>query len=475
MVAEVTYLELSEDGGGSHKFYEVTVDETEVHIRYGRIGDGGQSQSKTYPTKEKAQAEAQKKIQEKRRKGYEAAVMGARKKRSVTHRTVSSTESKAVKAPILWKFNSNFPAFGIFIEAEYGWVGNQGGRVYKLNHQGEILNQFQLPEGIKCLVTDDVWVYAGCDDGNIYDLSGKIPRVAYSIDENIDIYWLDIYDGILAVSDANGAVVKIDPEQEIQWTRLSGGKYGWMVRCDAQGIYHGHSGGVTMYDLEAGRQLWHNQTDGGVLFGWQEKESVYAGTSSKKIYRISKNGESQTTYLCDASVYSCATAPQGEYVFAGDSASSLYCFSADGNRLWKLGTGCGSALSMQFLGDRLYLVTTEGYLACMDATETAIQAAQNGQLPQTVTIQTPPSSCPTEVSTALQTTSDIRVGVIVECIQKENQLRIRVVSPGYNPGWFVQFPKNLREEGARYLVQEIRESARGGFYRAYGEIKRLIE
>ena len=38
---EKTCLELSEEGGGSHKFYEVTVKGKEVTIRFGRIGDPG--------------------------------------------------------------------------------------------------------------------------------------------------------------------------------------------------------------------------------------------------------------------------------------------------------------------------------------------------------------------------------------------------------------------------------------------------
>lgn len=39
MTQEKIYLELSEEGGGSHKFYEVIIEGTEVLIRYGRIGD----------------------------------------------------------------------------------------------------------------------------------------------------------------------------------------------------------------------------------------------------------------------------------------------------------------------------------------------------------------------------------------------------------------------------------------------------
>ncbi|GAA3252347.1 WGR domain-containing protein [Nonomuraea helvata] len=65
----MTYLELSEDGGGSHKFYEVTVAGTSVTITYGRIGEAGQTKVTNFPTEAKAQAAADKKIGEKTRKG----------------------------------------------------------------------------------------------------------------------------------------------------------------------------------------------------------------------------------------------------------------------------------------------------------------------------------------------------------------------------------------------------------------------
>ncbi len=70
---DVIYLELSD--GQSHKFYEVTVNNTEVTIRYGRIGTQGQTSNTTYDTPEKAQAEATKKINEKFKKGYVQATL----------------------------------------------------------------------------------------------------------------------------------------------------------------------------------------------------------------------------------------------------------------------------------------------------------------------------------------------------------------------------------------------------------------
>ncbi|MBJ7294878.1 MAG: WGR domain-containing protein [Dolichospermum sp.] len=65
---QTVYLELSDDH--SHKFYEVAINGLSVTIRYGRIDTSGQTDSKTYSSPQKAQAAAQKKINEKLKKGY---------------------------------------------------------------------------------------------------------------------------------------------------------------------------------------------------------------------------------------------------------------------------------------------------------------------------------------------------------------------------------------------------------------------
>lgn len=66
-------------------------------------------------------------------------------------------------------------------------------------------------------------------------------------------------------------------------------------------------------------------------------------------------------------------------------------------------------------------------------------------------------------SNTLETTSNSSEGVMVECFKEGSKLRIRVVSQGYDYSWNVQFPKDIREEGARYMVEEIMESSCGGF------------
>jgi predicted DNA-binding WGR domain protein len=474
-MAEVrTYLELSEADGGSHKFYEAVVSGKTLTIRYGRIGDKGQTQVKDFADHAKAVAEANKKVGEKRKKGYAEAVMGERKKRSVTRREITSqvAAKNTTKAPVIWRFTPGSRAFGIFIDEARCWMGNEAGAIYSLDHDGKVLDQFKLPEGVKCIVADDDWLYAGCDNGKVYDLGGKAPRVAYEIADDIDIYWLDIKDGVLGVSDEAGNVSVFNHEDETQWKKKSSGSSGWMLRCDEVGVYHGHTDGVTMYDWEDGKKLWHCKTDGSVLFGWQEESTVYASTSQNKIQRFTKRGKEPHTYACDAAVYSCAAAEDGKYVFAGDNCSSVYCFNAAGERLWKLNTGCGSAFSMQFFKDRLYIVTTDGSFAAIDASEAAIAAAKTGTVPEPKAIKAPKAAAVTP-STEIETTRSAGTGVIVECYQEGSQLRIRPASTGYNKKWNVQFPKDLRELGAKYVVDELRESGSGGFYRAHGTIRKL--
>ena len=479
-MAEVTYLELSEEQGSAHKFYEVTLDGCDVTIRYGRIGTDGQSSTKRYPTEEKARAEAQKKIKSKKRSGYEAAVKGVRKKRAITRRQISSQRSSSKQAPILWRFKSGAPAFGVFVDEQHCWVGNENGSIFMLNHQAEVQRQYRLADGVKCIVSDDVWLYAGCDDGNVYDLTGKLPRVAYEIAEDVDIYWLDIHDALLGVSDAGGNILIVNQEDEALSKRKSPGNSGWMVRCDEHRVYHGHSEGVTVYygwedpTMTWEHKTWERKTTGAVLFGWQEKDMVYAGTSDGKVYAIDKKeGDVQQLYDCDHAVFSCATSPGGKYVFAGDNYSSIYCFSENGERLWKLATGCGSAYSMQYLNERLYIVTTDGSLTCIDASEAAIAAANQGIVPQVRDIKAP-AAIPVAETTNLETTTDTSEGVIVKCIKEGGTLRVRVISEGYHKDWNVQFPKNLRQEGAMYIVEQVKESSRGGFYRAYGDIRKLL-
>lgn len=468
-----TYLEFSDPNGAEHKFYEVTVDGPELTIRYGRIGTDGQRSTKTFPDAAVAQAEADKKIREKRKKGYEDAVMGARQTRTVVRREVTETRSTTRQiAPVLWRFKTRSAAYGIFVDQNTAWVGNDSGEVFALTLSGEVDRSFRLPDGVKCLVSDQFRTFAGCDDGNVYDLSGKLPFMAYEVESKAALLWLDLHGGTLGVSDSGGGVYAFDAESDQQWGHTDDrASMGWMVRVDARGVYYGHSRGVGMFDRESGFPNWHRPTRGSVLFGWQEGNDLYAGTSANLIQRFTKAGEHVQDYQCDGSVLSCAASPGGEFVFAGDSGSAVYCFNRAGERLWKLGTGCASALSMQFAADKLYIVTTNGTLAAIDVSPAAIEAARQGTTPEVRDVKLAAAMPAQAPATELTVTRNASGGVLLRGVQEGSKVRIRPDDSRFHKDWNVQFPRNLRAADGLYVVDDLEDA--GGFYRVVGDLRRL--
>jgi Ca-activated chloride channel family protein len=75
----------------------------------------------------------------------------------------------------------------------------------------------------------------------------------------------------------------------------------------------------------------------------------------------------------------------------------------------------------------------------------------------------------------LPTTSAVGAGVLVQCVKEGSKLRARVVSDGYDPNFNMRFPRDIREEGILYVVDEVIEASGGGSYIACGDIKRLVQ
>ncbi|MBX7192392.1 MAG: DUF4132 domain-containing protein [Sandaracinaceae bacterium] len=80
--------------GTSSKFWEIELDGTSFDVRWGRIGTGGQSQTKSFPTEAKAKAEHDKLVKEKTSKGY-TEVGGA----PAAQATASPTSDAATPPP----------------------------------------------------------------------------------------------------------------------------------------------------------------------------------------------------------------------------------------------------------------------------------------------------------------------------------------------------------------------------------------
>jgi Ca-activated chloride channel family protein len=74
---------------------------------------------------------------------------------------------------------------------------------------------------------------------------------------------------------------------------------------------------------------------------------------------------------------------------------------------------------------------------------------------------------------ALPVVTEPGAGVELVCFREGGKLRVRVATPNYED-LNIQFPRAIRAEGAHYVVDELELSADGTFYRAKGNIARLV-
>lgn len=392
----------------------------------------------------------------------------------------NSAREKPAPNPLIpiWQFTPpnlagswKVPGFGLWVNEQGCWLGNRDGLVLATDRQGQITHQHKLPQSVRCLVGNDRYFYASCDDGQIYALTGKLPQVVYNARTHsiphhhlFAIDALVLYGDRLLLLDAYGCLTCLDPDLKVQWQQQTSTRRGWFLGADDQAIYHGHSGGVSCYEWKTGKTLWENATEAPVLCGQLSRAEVIVGTSNGAIYALEKVGDMKTRHTnmrtiatCDQAVYACTLAQDGQSLFAADNCANLYHFTSTGDRLGIYPSGCGAILSMQVRDRYLYGVTTNGTLACFDITAIAAIAPI-----------APVQSAP------IGAASPSDRGVLVECIKQGSKLKVRAISSGYNSNWSVQFPRDLREEGACYRVEALVEAKQGGFYRVVGNIQKCL-
>jgi outer membrane protein assembly factor BamB len=418
-----------------------------------------------------------------------AAKKTAAKKTTAKKTTAKKTAAKEAPhgvlrgLPILWAHKLGGQAIGLHVDEREAWAGSESGDVVACDHDGAVLRRWRLPAGVDALVADEAWRYAGCRDGTVYDLTGETPRAAYVVDPSACVQAVAVFRGNLCAADSAGSCTVVDPEQSELWRhrQTPRGSSGWMVCAEEGGVYLGNSAGVHRFDW-SGKRRWFRKT-AWVGYGWAAGDRVHAivdaVSSSVAVVAIDKaRGKLLWRAPCssDAPTYrprnnaaACAASATGDRVFGG-TRDTLFCFDADGALQWETPTRCGATCSMALLGDRLFVVTQTGVFACLDVSAEAVARAKARPGPRAAVRALPPIAV---TDRALREAASAAGGVELECVAEGEQLRVYVRSPGYRADWHCQFPRDIREPGARYVVEAVREATQGGFYRAIGEIRRL--
>jgi Ca-activated chloride channel homolog len=76
---------------------------------------------------------------------------------------------------------------------------------------------------------------------------------------------------------------------------------------------------------------------------------------------------------------------------------------------------------------------------------------------------------------AMPIVNEVGSGVELDCVREGGKLRVKVVSEGYDSSKNVQFPRAIRAEGARYVVEGLELSSDATFYRVRGNITRFAQ
>ena len=112
----------------------------------------------------------------------------AKKKAAKASSSSSSSPRRALRAPrikalpMTWRFETGTQAVGLWVD-EQVWISNSAGDVFALSREGEVMRQLKLPGRSVAAIADEAWKYAGCSDGKVYDLTGRVPRAMYDVGE----------------------------------------------------------------------------------------------------------------------------------------------------------------------------------------------------------------------------------------------------------------------------------------------------
>ena len=313
-------------------------------------------------------AEAKKKIGEKIRKGYAPAVMGAAQKRAVTRRGDRQRPlHRQAAAPVLWRFDSGAAARSASSSTRQRcWVGNedgvdllarprrQGARPVQAPRRREVHRRRRRLALRRLRRRQRLRPVRQGPARRLRDRRGRRHLLARHPRRRAR-----------RLRRAAAASPSSTTRTRSTGARRASGCAGWMVRCDdARASTTATASGVTIYDWDDGQQLWHQTTArrGPVrLAGGGDRSSP--APARDRSYRLHKRRHAPSaTYR----VRRAGLLLRRRRRTAGTSSPATTAPPSTAST--RPASGCGSSApaaarrcSMQFHDERLYIVTTDGY------------------------------------------------------------------------------------------------------------------
>ncbi|BAY27107.1 WGR domain-containing protein [Calothrix sp. NIES-2100] len=288
---------------------------------------------------------------------------------------------------ILWQYkvaNPNgswtIPILDLWVNEQGCWFCTREGQVLVINHQGEAIQQYTLPKLTRCLAGCEDAAYVSCDDGNLYDLTAKLPQPIYSLKSTGDYRYSYLILAVaqtpdaLLIADAYGHLQVLNTDLELQWQQHRADYWqSCFLRSDSETAYLGNYRGVSAYNLKTGQEKWIQQLSAPVLCGDLTAQEVIVGCSDRIIYGLQKTPTPQTAgttvrpiYTCNGMPYVLTLSVDEQSLFVGDYTGKIEQIDFNGNLKQAIQTQAGAITAVKFWGDRLYATTSQGVLICLN-------------------------------------------------------------------------------------------------------------
>lgn len=271
------------------------------------------------------------------------------------------------------------PILDLWVDDQGCWLCLRDGRIVVLNHQGALIQQYQLPKDSHCLALLDETPYVACQDGNLYELTGKLPQAVYDLRPLNQTYYqylilaLEAGQHHLAVADACGYLEVINTELRRQWQHHEPDHWqSWFLGSDEQTLYQGHYRGVTAYDLSTGKRQWFQALETPVLCGLVTTDSLIIACGNRTLYRLGKVPDLKTQEVSVTPFYTSTDIP---YCLALAEDRTSFWLGTHNSRLERLdftGTvkddiqlGVGGITAIQAWREALYATTGQGIVVSL--------------------------------------------------------------------------------------------------------------